>query len=105
MFREVEIVFWASLNTASDIRAIIDKYSSSSKKTVESLILRDIVSRLMLTAYTTKDKLSTTRTNQAMTAFFSKHFGNFISKHTQWSLLSEPDSSRITPKVLNVTRR
>ena len=59
----------------------------------------------MLTAYTTKDKLSNTRTNESMTAFFSKHFGNFISKHTQWSLLSEPESARITPKVLNVTRR
>ena len=82
MFREVEIVFWASLNTPCDIRAIIDKYTSSSKKSVESMILRDIVSRLMLTAYTTKDKLSNGRTNKAMTAFFSKHFGNFISKHT-----------------------
>ena len=40
-----------------------------------------------------------------MTAFFSKHFGNFISKHTQWSLLSEPDSAHITPRVLNSTRR
>ena len=57
----------------------------------------------MLTAYTAKGKLSETRTNAAMEAFFKSHFSNFVSKHTVWSLCSEPDSSKISPKIMNTT--
>ena len=110
MLREYEIVFWAALNTSQDIEAIVRKYkirdsmTSRSKRTHErQSILREVISRLMLTAYTTKGKLSDTRTNAAMEAFFKSHFSNFVSKHTVWSLCSEPDSSKISPKVMNAT--
>ena len=81
MFREVEIIFWASLNTADDISSIVDKNATRSKSCVESSIVRDIIFRLMVTAFTTKEKLSSDRSTQAMTAFLSKHFGSFLTKH------------------------
>lgn len=58
----------------------------------------------MLTAYTAKGKLSSERSSVAITAFFTEHFGNFVSKHTLWSVLSEPEVQKITPRILNQTR-
>jgi hypothetical protein len=36
----------------------------------------------MLTAYSTKGELSDERSDVAIKAFFSEHFGHFVGKHT-----------------------
>lgn len=58
----------------------------------------------MLTAYTTKGELSDNRTDDAVKAFFSEHFGHFVGKHTTWLLMDEPSSSQMTPLILNKVR-
>ena len=55
----------------------------------------------MLTAYSTKGELADERTDAAVKAFFSEHFGHFVGKHTSWLLLDEPCSSQMTPQILN----
>ena len=58
----------------------------------------------MMTAFYTKQKLSDERTEAAIQAFFSHHFDYFIGKHTDWLLLNEPDTSKLTPMALNGTK-
>ena len=80
MMREFEIIFWASLNSKEDIQVLIDKNKFS--KNLEQSTIQSIRSRLMLTAYSTKGELSDERTDVAIKAFFSEHFGHFVGKHT-----------------------
>lgn len=58
----------------------------------------------MMTAFYTKQKLSSEKTEAAIQAFFSQYFDYFIGKHTDWLLLNEPDISKVTPCVLNETK-
>ena len=57
-----------------------------------------------MTAFYTKQKLSSKRTEQAIQTFFSIRLGYFIGKHTDWLLLNEPETSLISPAVLNQTK-
>lgn len=49
--------------------------------------------------------MSNEQTESAVHAFFSNYFDYFIGKHTDWLLLNEPDTSKITPIVLNTMIR
>ena len=57
-----------------------------------------------MTAFYTKQNLSSKRTEQAIQTFFSIRLGYFIGKHTDWLLLNEPETSLISPAVLNQTK-
>lgn len=102
MFREYEIAFWASLNTEDDINKIKQEYASESN--AESTIIQAIRSRITMTAFYTKQKISGEKTEKAVQAFFSNHFDYFIGKHTDWLLLNEPEIN-ITPMVINKTTK
>ena len=91
MMREFEIVFWAALNTEEDIESLIKK--NEDQANADQLTIQAIRSRLMLTAYSTKGELSDERTDAAVKAFFSEHFGHFVGKQPSWLLLDEPSSS------------
>jgi len=67
------------------------------------MTVQAIRSRLMMTAFYTKQKMSGEKTEAAVQAFFSHYFDYFIGKHTDWLLLNEPDTSKISPKILNKT--
>jgi hypothetical protein len=62
MMREVEIVFWAALNSPTDIEELI----ASEKDGRENHVLQGIRSRLMMTAYYTKSELSAKDTEVAI---------------------------------------
>jgi len=100
MMREVEIVYWAALNTPEDIQEVIKE--NSQKDGRESQILQGIRSRLMMTAYYTKSELSSKDTEVAVQEFFNHHFGVFVDKHREWYLLYEPPE--VTPQLLCETR-
>lgn len=100
MMREVEIVYWAALNTVEDILEVIKK--NSQKDCRESHILQGIRSRLMMTAYYTKSELSCKDTEVAIQEFFNHHFGVFVDRHKEWYLLYEPPE--VTPQLLCQTR-
>jgi len=102
MLREFELFFWVSLNREEDIKAVIKEFRN--EPNAEQMTVQAIRSRLMKTAYYTKQKLSPEKTEAAIQAFFSHYFDYFIGKHTDWLLLNEPDISKITPCVLNQTK-
>lgn len=93
--REIEIVYWASLNTNEDIKALVSDQPKNDASTNELQTTQAIRSRLMMTAYYTKGQLSSETTEQAVKEFFKHHFGDFVDKHTEWDLLYEPPT--ITP--------
>lgn len=99
MLREFEILFWIALNQRKDIEKLVLEFKA--EKSAENLTVQAIRSRLMMTAFYTKTKLSSERTEQAVNAFFGQYFDYFIGKHTDWLLLNEPDVSQLTPAVLN----
>ena len=102
LMREFEVIFWASLNQAEDIEAIVKE--NEKEPNPETITIQAIRSHLMMTAFYTKQKLSDERTEAAIQAFFSHHFDYFIGKHTDWLLLNEPDTSKLTPMALNSTK-
>ena len=93
--REIEIVYWAALNTEEDIKALINDLSKNEKEANTMQATQAIRSRLMMTAYYTKGQLSSEATELAVKEFFKHHFGDFVDKHTEWDLLYEPPT--ITP--------
>lgn len=105
MLREYEVLFWVALNQKKDIDQIVDEYKTE-KGNEEELAVQAVVqairSRLMMTAFYTKQKMSTERTETAVHTFFCHYFDFFIGKHTDWLLLNEPEISAITPASLNV---
>lgn len=57
--REVEIVFWAALNTPEEIQKLIkDVREKGLQESVEKMVMQAIRSRLMMTAYYTKGEMS-----------------------------------------------
>ena len=99
MMRELEVVFWAALNTAEEIEAIAKRSESE----LEARTTQAVRSRLLMTAYYTKGKLSGRRAEDAIREFFSHNFDEFVGKHAAWSR-DPPDTSRITPRLLNSTK-
>ena len=100
MLREYEILFWVALNTKKDIDQEIKEHRQD--KNAETMTMSTIRSRLMMTAFYTKQKLSQDSTEQAINAFFWYYFDYFIGKYTDWLLLNEPDINSISPASLNV---
>jgi hypothetical protein len=121
MFRELEALYWVACNSTSEILKLVARNQSQFDKerkendTLHSLLSEDeaaaklkeinilsIQERLMMTAYSAKIKLSTPRTEKAVTEFLNYNFEDFISRHTFWELLFE--SPEVTPKSLNSLR-
>jgi hypothetical protein len=102
MMREYEIVFWVALNSQKDIEGIILKNARSTDP--ETKIISAIRSRLILTAYTTKCELSDKKTEEIIKEFYLDKFPVFVSEHTSWVLLDEPQLNKITPCILNKVR-
>ena len=102
MMREYEIVFWVALNSQKDIESIIIKNARSTDP--ETKIISAIRSRLILTAYTTKCELSDKKTEEIIKEFYLDKFPVFVSEHTSWVLLDEPQLNKITPSTLNKLR-
>jgi len=60
MLRELEVCFWAALNTRKDIEQVIAEFKG--EQNAESLTVQAIRSRLMMTAFYTKVKMSNEKT-------------------------------------------
>jgi len=92
MMRELEVVFWAALNTDEEIKAIVKRSDQES----ETRTTQAVRSRLVMTAYYTKGKLSGQRAEDAIREFFSQNFDEFVGKHAAWSR-DPPRTNHITP--------
>ena len=101
MLREFEIVYWAALNTQEEIDNVVK--NSQIEQEPSQKTMQAVRSRLVMTAYYSKGKLSGARTQDAIREFFSHNFDEFTGKHAAWSK-DPPDTSKITPRVLNATK-
>lgn len=54
-----------------------------------------------MTGFFIKKSLAEKETGEAIEAFFRQNFPQFIGKYTEWSLLNEPDLSKINGIFLN----
>ena len=104
MMREFETIFWVCLNTKEEIDKIIQ--NTQVKSAVATT--QNIRSRLVMTAYYTKQKLCDQRGEEAISKFFVHNFDQFVSKHAAWQNNEKEDLNRlihITPRLLNSTKQ
>lgn len=92
MMREFEILIWASINTRDLLDEVLLEKDSQ----------KQMLYRLLMTAFYLKEKLCGKEEFEAIKAFFGLNFPQFLGKYTtEWLLLAEPDLSRINPMTLN----
>lgn len=106
LFRELELVVWASFCKPDTMKALFDQQRSQDtdlEPAKQDLnLVRVTLDHLINTAFYTKRQLSDDSTYDAIQAFFDKNFLMFKGKHTDWLLLNEPDPSMLTPKAQNL---
>lgn len=95
LFREFDIVMWASMNSEPNINKIL-KMGANKDNNIKNIHLR-----LLNTAYSLKTRFAEDKVNMAIQAYFSVEHPLFLGKYTQWSLLEDNDSIDIEPLELN----
>lgn len=98
MMREFEVIIWATINSRDflDLEGVLKEGGKESPQ-------RQVLYRLLMTAFYLKEKFCRKEEFDAIKAYFILNFPQFLGKYTtEWLLLSEPDVSFINPKVLNL---
>jgi len=92
MLREFDILIWSCLNIKELVFKVLNEKDAQ----------KSLLTRLLMTAFYLKEKLSQKEDGEAIKAFFAKNFPQFLGKYTtEWLILEEPDLKKITPKILN----
>ena len=64
MMREFEIVMWTALNSEADIQELVKVKESN------AVIIKQVLNRILMTAYFTKTTLNDQKTSEIIEAFF-----------------------------------